>query len=96
MFDTDVITRDIKDILYDIKQMSAALYQDKRDIDLTFNMAFACEDDAAHIDRLSEGLVDARGAIDLRADQLDDIEKYLVKLMGDIEYAALSHRVQSK
>jgi hypothetical protein len=92
----ELITRDLKDILYDIKQLSAALYQDKRDIDLTFNMAFACENDADHIERLSDGLVEASGAIDLRSDQLDNIEKYLVKLMEDLEYAVLSDRVQQK
>jgi uncharacterized coiled-coil protein SlyX len=92
----ELITRDLKDILYDIKQLSAALCQDKRDIDKALNPMLSFPDKEDHIEYLEDSILEARSTIDLRSDQLNDIEKYLVKLMEDLEYAVLFERVQQK
>ena len=90
------LIKDIQDMLYDLRAADSNAYSDKRDIDRVLSNAVDADCDETRADILEEGLVDAQQNFDKLRDAVSSLEDRLVKLMDDLEYAALSNKVQSK
>lgn len=93
----DNIIKDIRAIMFDAKQASVRAYDNRRDVDRTFNLI----EEGAEItlkshEIISDGLVDASQALDRANEDFLNIEEMLRKLIEDIEMEALSAKVQSK
>ena len=91
------IMRDIRDLIHDVKAYSNNAYDDRRDADRVFT--YVREGDEGTIeayDTVAEGLVEASQALHRAVERFDNVAAELVKLMEDLQYEAISHKVQSK
>lgn len=93
---TEDIIRDIRDIIYDVKQSAARAYSNRRDADRVLSVAEGDESTLEAYRTTSNGLVDASQALDQASEDMLNIEGMLNTLIYNIEMEALSHKVQSK
>jgi hypothetical protein len=91
---TENIIRDIRDIIYDVKQSAARAYSNSRDID-RINLRVGDEREE-HYGEVVDALVDASNALDQAKDDMLNIEEMLHTLIYNIEMEALSAKVQGR
>ena len=91
------IMRDIRDLIHDVKAYSNNAYDDRRDANRVFNYVWEGDEGTIEAyDTVAEGLVEASQALDRAVERFDIVAGQLVKLMEDLQYEAISHKVQSK
>ena len=94
---TDLIIRDLLDLIHDVKAAGSRAYENKRDADRTFTRVREGEEGTLDgYETVSEGLVDASQALDKANDDFLNIEEMLKKIVEDIKMEELSYKVQSK
>lgn len=101
----ELILRDFRDMIHDVKAYSNNAYDDRRDADRVFtyvgetvwqSIVAGDEGTLEAYDTVAEGLVEASQALHRAVERFDNVAAQLVKLMEDLEYEAISHKVQSK
>jgi hypothetical protein len=96
-FATDLIIRDLLDLIHDVKAAGSRAYENKRDADRTFTRVREGEEGTLDgYETVSEGLEDASQALDKASDDFMSIEQMLLKIIEDIKMEELSYKVQSK
>lgn len=91
------IMRDIRDLIHDVKGYSNNAYDDGRDADRVFTYVREDEEGTPEAyDTVADGLVEASQALYRAVERFDNVAAQLVKLMEDLQYEAISHKVQSK
>jgi hypothetical protein len=94
---TDLIIRDLLDLIHDVKQAGSRAYENKRDADRTFIRVPEGEEGTLDgYETVSDGLMDASHALDKANDDFLAIEQMLLKIIEDIKMEELSYKVQSK
>ena len=94
---TDLIIRDLLDLIHDVKAAGSRAYENKRDADRTFTRVREGEEGTLDgYETVSEGLMDASYALDKAKDDFGNIEEMLNKIIEDIKMEELSAKVQSK
>ena len=94
---TDLIIRDLLDLIHDVKAAGSRAYENKRDADRTFTRVREGEEGTLDgYETVAEGLADASHALDKANDDFLSIEQMLLKLIEDIKMEELSAKVQSK
>jgi hypothetical protein len=94
---TDLIIRDLLDLIHDVKAAGCRAYESKRDADRTFTRVREGEEGTLDgYETVAEGLVDASQALDKANDDFLNIEEMLKKIVEDIKMEELSAKVQSK
>jgi hypothetical protein len=94
---TDLIIRDLLDLIHDVKQAGTRAYENKRDADRTFTrVEEGYEYYRDGYETVAEGLVDASQALDKAKDDFGNIEEMLNKIVEDIKMEEVSAKVQSK
>lgn len=92
-----ISSKDIHDLIHDVKQLSSRVYSDRREADRTFTRVVEDQEGTLEsYNTVSEGLVDASQALDRVDDDLFTLEERLRTLISNIEMETLSHKVQSK
>jgi hypothetical protein len=96
-FATDLIIRDLLDLIHDVKAAGSRAYDNRKDADRTFTRVREGEEGTLDgYETVSEGLEDASHALDKAKDDFGNIEEMLLKIIEDIKMEELSHKVQSK
>jgi hypothetical protein len=94
---TDLIIRDLLDLIHDVKAAGCRAYDNRKDADRTFTrVSEDWEDYEKAYDMTSEGLEDASQALNKAKDDFGNIEEMLLKIIEDIKMEELSAKVQSK
>jgi hypothetical protein len=88
---TDLIIRDLLDLIHDVKAAGCRAYDNRKDADRVFTRL-----DFEDYQAVSEGLVEASHALDKANDDFLNIEEMLKKIIEDIKMEELSYKVQSK
>jgi hypothetical protein len=95
---TDLIIRDLLDLIHDVKQAGSRASQNRKDAERNLSNAVYEEDRNIHnaYDKASDSLADASSALETASDDFGNIEKMLLKIIEDIKMEELSAKVQSK
>lgn len=94
---TELIVRDIYDLIHDVKTYGASTHEDRCDADRTFTrVEEGYEYYRDGYETVAEGLVGASQALGRAENRFGLVEEMLLKLIDDIENEALSAKVQSK
>jgi hypothetical protein len=94
---TDLIIRDLLDLIHDVKAAGCRAYDNRKDADRTFTRVREGEEGTLDgYETVSEGLEDASQALYKAKDDFGNIEEMLLKIIEDIKMEELSHKVQSK
>jgi hypothetical protein len=94
---TDLIIRDLLDLIHDVKAAGSRAYDNRKDADRTFTRVREGEEGTLDgYETVAEGLEDASQALDKASDDFLNIEKMLKKIIEDIKMEELSYKVQSK
>lgn len=89
-----ISSKDIHDLIHDVKQLSSRVYHSRRDADrVSIKVGDEREE---HYDTVVDALVDASQALDRVDEDLFNLEERLRTLISNIEMETLSHKVQSK
>lgn len=93
----ELILRDIRDLIHDVKTYEANASEDKKDAIRVFSrVEEGYEYYRDGYETVAEGLVDATDALDRAKDRFGKVEGWLLNLIDNIEREALSHKVQSR
>ena len=94
---TDLIIRDLLDLIHDVKAAGCRAYDNRKDADRTFTRVREGEEGTLDgYETVSDGLMDASHALDKANDDFLNIEEMLKKIIEDIKMEELSYKVQSK
>jgi hypothetical protein len=94
---TDLIIRDLLDLIHDVKAAGCRAYENKRDADRTFTRVREGEEGTLDgYETVSEGLVDASEALDKAKDDFLSIEQMLLKIIEDIKMEELSAQARGR
>lgn len=96
---TSIITKDIQDIMFDLKQAQCSLEQYITDVDRGINVSQTYQQDifetkAKTIERLFSYLIDAKNDMDRIKDSLKEIHAKLDDLVDVVEYKTLAEKVR--
>jgi hypothetical protein len=96
-FATDLIIRDLLDLIHDVKAAGSRAYENKRDADRTFTrVEEGYEYYRDGYETVAEGLVDASQALDKANDDFLNIEEMLNKIIEDIKMEELSAQARGR
>ena len=95
---TDLIIRDLLDLIHDVKAAGSRASQNRKDAERNLSNAVYEEDRNIHnaYDKASDGLADASSDLETASDDFGNIEQMLLKIIEDIKMEELSAKVQSK
>jgi hypothetical protein len=92
----ELIIRDIRDLIHDVRSYEANASEDKKDAARALSNAENGDFPSDAYYTVSDGLVDATDALDRAMDRFGEIEAHLLLLIERIEREALSHKIQSR
>lgn len=93
----EMIIRDIRDLIHDVKTYASNTYEDRRDADRVFTYVVEGEEGSlVSYDIVADGLVDASQALERANERFGIVEELLHHLIDSIEREALSAKVQAK
>jgi Asp-tRNA(Asn)/Glu-tRNA(Gln) amidotransferase B subunit len=96
-FATEMIIRDIRDLIYDVQSYEANTSEYRKDAIRVFtNVVEGEEGTLKSYDTVSNGLVDAIDALERAKERFGVVEEMLLKLIDGIERESLSSRVQAR
>jgi hypothetical protein len=94
---TDLIIRDLLDLIHDVKAAGCRAYENRKEADRTFTrVSEDWEDYEKAYDMTSEGLMDASYALDKANDDFLNIEEMLKKIIEDIKMEELSAQARGR
>ena len=95
---TDIVTADIKDIMFDVKQIISRLGECVVDADRGINVSHTSqaekEPKEKTIERLFSYLIDAKHDMDRVKDDLITVQEQLDNLLDVVEYEAVAEEIR--
>ena len=82
--------KDLKEVMYDLKEIRGRANEEKLDVDVAMNKRFTCENDEEWIEFLLNTLTDCKDYLDRLSDDIELTEYYLKRMVGDAEMEQLS------
>ena len=92
----DMIIRDLQDIIFYAKQASSRACENRKDAERNLSNAENGDFPSDAYYTVSEGLVDAANSLDKAHEDLDNVVEMLSKVIDELKFQQLSHKVQSK
>ncbi len=95
---TDIVTADIKDIMFDVKQIISRLGECVVDVDRGINVSHISQEEnepkEKTIERLFSYLIDAKHDMDRVKDDLIAVQEQLDNLLDVVEYEAVAEEIR--
>jgi len=95
---TDIVTADIKDIMFDVKQIISRIGECVVDVDRGINVSHISQEEnepkEKTIERLFSYLIDAKHDMDRVKDDLIAVQEQLDNLLDVVEYEAVAEEIR--
>jgi len=95
---TDIVTADIKDIMFDVKQIISRLGECVVDVDRGINVSHISQEEnepkEKTIERLFSYLIDAKHDMDRVKDDLIAVQEQLDNLLDVVEYEVVAEEIR--
>jgi len=95
---TDIVTADIKDIMFDVKQIISRLGECVVDVDRGINVSHISQEEnepkEKTIERLFSYLIDAKHDMDRVKDDLIAVQEQLDNLLDVVEYEIVAEEIR--